>query len=120
MYQVIYSSVVIWCAILTWLFMKRSLSIMQWIAIFGTSTGLAISSMGNFSSSAQVDEQSAAKTTLLMFGTLMTLGGTFFYCKFDKIICDFLLLLIIHIKHSLRICLFRLHHEPTKASTITC
>lgn len=81
MYQVIYSSVVIWCAILTWLFMKRTLSTMQWIAIFGTSTGLAISSMGNFSSSAEVDAQSAAKTTILMFGTLMTLGGTFFYCK---------------------------------------
>ncbi|KAL0135958.1 hypothetical protein V8B55DRAFT_1551875 [Mucor lusitanicus] len=80
MYQVIYSSVVIWCAILTWLFMKRTLSTMQWIAIFGTSAGLAISSMGNFSSSsAEVDAQSAAKTTILMFGTLMTLGGTFFY-----------------------------------------
>ncbi|KAK4509276.1 uncharacterized protein ATC70_007626 [Mucor velutinosus] len=79
MYQVIYSSVVIWCALLTWLFMKRTLSTMQWIAIFGTSAGLAISSMDNFTSSAEVDAQSAAKTTILMFGTLMTLGGTFFY-----------------------------------------
>ncbi|KAI8643236.1 hypothetical protein BD408DRAFT_415182 [Parasitella parasitica] len=79
MYQVIYSSVVIWCAILTWLLMKRRLTTMQWIAIFGTSTGLAISSMGNFSSLEDVDEQSVAKTTTLMFGTLMTLGGTFFY-----------------------------------------
>lgn len=49
MYQVIYSSVVIWCAILTFLFMGRTLSRMQWIAIFGVSAGLAISSLGNFS-----------------------------------------------------------------------
>ncbi|CEP11553.1 hypothetical protein [Parasitella parasitica] len=92
MYQVIYSSVVIWCAILTWLFMNRRLSPMQWIAIFGTSAGLAISSMGNFSSTEDVDEQSVAKTATLMFGTLMTLGGTFFYCilytlpRFDQMI----------------------------------
>lgn len=50
MYQVIYSSVVIWCAMLTFLFMGRTLSRMQWIAIFGVSAGLAISSIGNFSS----------------------------------------------------------------------
>ena len=50
MYQVIYSSVVIWCAILTFIFMGRSLSKLQWIAIFGTSAGLAVSSLGNFNS----------------------------------------------------------------------
>lgn len=49
MYQVIYSSVVIWCAILTFLFMGRKLSKLQWVAIFGVSAGLAISSMDNFS-----------------------------------------------------------------------
>lgn len=48
MYQVIYSSVVIWCAILTYFLMGRDLSKLQWIAIFGTSAGLALSSMGNF------------------------------------------------------------------------
>lgn len=81
MYQVIYSSVVIWCAILTFLFMGRKLSKLQWIAIFGTSAGLAISSLGNFSSpdKAAVTSEQAAKTALLMFGTIMTLGGTFFY-----------------------------------------
>jgi drug/metabolite transporter (DMT)-like permease len=61
MYQVIYSSVVIWCAILTFLFMNRRLSKLQWFAIFGTSAGLAISSLGNFSSSdtASVDTEEA-------------------------------------------------------------
>ncbi|KAI7901108.1 uncharacterized protein BX663DRAFT_112373 [Cokeromyces recurvatus] len=70
---VIYSSVVIWCAILNWLLMSRSLSKLQWFSIFGTSAGLAVSSMGNF----PLDHQSPV--SLLMFGTLMTLGGTFFY-----------------------------------------
>jgi drug/metabolite transporter (DMT)-like permease len=57
--------------------MKRTLSKLQWLAIFGTSAGLAISSMGNFTG----DDSNDTTTTLLMFGTLMTLGGTFFYCK---------------------------------------
>lgn len=39
----------IWCAILTFFIMGRTLSKLQWIAIFGTSAGLAISSLGNFS-----------------------------------------------------------------------
>ncbi|KAI9476454.1 MAG: hypothetical protein EXX96DRAFT_577229 [Benjaminiella poitrasii] len=78
MYQVIYSSVVIWCAILNWLLLSRSLTKMQWLAIFGTSAGLAVSSMGNFPQQSETSEE-ATKMTLLMFGTLMTLGGTFFY-----------------------------------------
>jgi drug/metabolite transporter (DMT)-like permease len=45
MYQVIYSSVVVWCAILTWLFMGRALTTMQWLAIIGTSVGLGVSSL---------------------------------------------------------------------------
>lgn len=45
MYQVIYSSVVIWCAIFTWFFMGRALSRIQWLAIIGTSLGLGISSL---------------------------------------------------------------------------
>ncbi|KAI8364003.1 hypothetical protein EDC96DRAFT_511492 [Choanephora cucurbitarum] len=72
MYQVIYSSVVIWCAILTWFLMNRTLSRVQWVAIFGTSAGLALSSFGDFS----VETETGS---LLLFGTLMTLGGTFFY-----------------------------------------
>jgi drug/metabolite transporter (DMT)-like permease len=49
MYQVIYSSVVIWCAILSYLTMGRTLTPLQWMAIVGTSIGLAISAMGNTS-----------------------------------------------------------------------
>ncbi|RUS33912.1 hypothetical protein BC938DRAFT_483289 [Jimgerdemannia flammicorona] len=47
MYQVIYSSVVIWCAILSYFFMGRKLAPTQWFAIFGTSAGLALSTLGN-------------------------------------------------------------------------
>ncbi|KAL0082685.1 hypothetical protein J3Q64DRAFT_1752680 [Phycomyces blakesleeanus] len=76
MYQVIYSSVVIWCAILAYFFMGRSLGRLQWLAILGVSAGLAICSLG---SSDNKKQASTANTTILMFGTLMTLGGTFFY-----------------------------------------
>ncbi|KAG1447781.1 hypothetical protein G6F46_004363 [Rhizopus delemar] len=64
-----------------------------WIAIFGTSTGLAISSLDSMTGSKE-----EAKTGLLMFGTLMTLGGTFFYCN-------------------LRLCLFRLHYVEANSTT---
>ncbi|KAI7868254.1 hypothetical protein BDF14DRAFT_1794505 [Spinellus fusiger] len=72
MYQVIYSSVVIWCAILSYVFMGRTLRKLQWLAIFGVSLGLAVSSLGNHGKDTQ-------GTSLLMLGTLLTLGGTFFY-----------------------------------------
>ncbi|SAL99950.1 hypothetical protein [Absidia glauca] len=75
MYQVIYSSVVIWCAILTYFLMGRTLTKLQWVAIIGTSSGLAICSLGNMGISSD-DSGSAA---ILMVGTLLTLGGTFFY-----------------------------------------
>jgi drug/metabolite transporter (DMT)-like permease len=51
MYQVIYSSVVVWCAILTFIFMKRALTKVQWVAIIGTSIGLGISSLNSFQNS---------------------------------------------------------------------
>lgn len=35
----------VWCAILTWLFMGRALAKIQWIAIIGTSVGLGVSSL---------------------------------------------------------------------------
>ncbi|KAL9537247.1 hypothetical protein MBANPS3_011950 [Mucor bainieri] len=84
MYQVIYSSVVIWCAIFTWFFMGRALSRVQWIAIIGTSIGLGISSLDSIRgsplqedafASAQVDQEDATRNVLFN-GTLMTLGGT--------------------------------------------
>lgn len=79
MYQVIYSSVVIWCAILTYFFMGRTLTRLQWMAIFGTSAGLALSSLGSFSTGD--GNEKGHNAAYLMFGTLMTMGGTFFYCK---------------------------------------
>jgi drug/metabolite transporter (DMT)-like permease len=48
MYQVIYSSVVVFSAILTWLFMGRILTMIQWAAIIGTSVGLGVSSLDSF------------------------------------------------------------------------
>ncbi|RUS13106.1 hypothetical protein BC937DRAFT_86346 [Endogone sp. FLAS-F59071] len=47
MYQVIYSSVVIWCAIFSYFFMGRRLTTAQWVAIFGTSAGLTVSTLGS-------------------------------------------------------------------------
>ncbi|GAN06959.1 conserved hypothetical protein [Mucor ambiguus] len=84
MYQVIYSSVVIWCAIFTWFFMGRALSRVQWMAIIGTSVGLGISSLDSIRgsplqedafASAQMDQEDATRNVLFN-GTLMTLGGT--------------------------------------------
>ncbi len=46
MYQVIYSSIVIWCAILTRIFLSRKLNNVQWVAIVGVTCGLAISAVG--------------------------------------------------------------------------
>ncbi|CAM0136678.1 hypothetical protein VKS41_003486 [Umbelopsis sp. WA50703] len=74
MYQVIYSSVVIWCAILSYLTMGRTLTPLQWMAIVGTSIGLAISAMGNTSPAG--DSTSAP---LLVIGMFVTLSGTFMY-----------------------------------------
>ncbi|KAG2196602.1 hypothetical protein INT46_008348 [Mucor plumbeus] len=83
MYQVIYSSVVIWCAIFTWFFMGRALSQIQWLAIIGTSIGLGISSLDSIRGSPLQTDVFATSTNqedttrnALFNGTLMTLGGT--------------------------------------------
>ncbi|KAI9499603.1 hypothetical protein BDB00DRAFT_794663 [Zychaea mexicana] len=76
MYQVIYSSVVIWCAILTYFLMGRTLSKLQWFAIFGTSAGLALSSLGSFETP---DKNSSSGAMSLTTGTLLTMVGTFGY-----------------------------------------
>ncbi|GAB5590566.1 hypothetical protein Unana1_05466 [Umbelopsis nana] len=74
MYQVIYSSVVIWCAILSYVTMGRTLTTTQWVAIVGTSIGLAISAMGN-----TAPKGDATSAPLLILGMIITLSGTFFY-----------------------------------------
>lgn len=64
MYQVIYSSIVVWCAIFTWLFMGRALSWIQWIAIIGTSVGLGISSLDSIRGSPLQTDAYAESTTI--------------------------------------------------------
>ncbi|KAF9426937.1 hypothetical protein BGZ76_002534 [Entomortierella beljakovae] len=77
MYQVIYSSIVIWCAILTRIFLGRKLNGIQWIAIFGVTLGLAVSAIGTV----QEDSPDGTVQTWLekSFGALITLGATFLY-----------------------------------------
>ncbi|KAL1934650.1 hypothetical protein VTP01DRAFT_6832 [Rhizomucor pusillus] len=77
MYQVIYSSIVIWCAILTYFFMGRTMTKLQWVAIFGSSAGLALSSFGNFG--LEEDDGDKKHAAVLMLGTILTICGTFFY-----------------------------------------
>ncbi|KAI8064201.1 hypothetical protein BC940DRAFT_306406 [Gongronella butleri] len=77
LYQIVYSSIVIWCAILSYFLMNRKLATVQWLAIFGTSAGLTVCSLSNFSSESTNAEHGT--TALMMFGTLLTVGGTFFY-----------------------------------------
>ncbi|KAL1931949.1 hypothetical protein VTP01DRAFT_9005 [Rhizomucor pusillus] len=73
MYQVIYSSVVVWCAILSYMFMGRLLAKMQWFAIFGTSMGLTLCALEN------MNQPASSSSASLTLGTAMTLCGTFFY-----------------------------------------
>ncbi|KAG2216149.1 hypothetical protein INT45_003775 [Circinella minor] len=81
MYQVIFSSVVIWCAILSYIFMKRILSVNQWIAIVGTTIGLTFCALDGVKTN-NVQEQNTIDNNNdreISFGTLMTVGGTFLY-----------------------------------------
>ncbi|KAF9109982.1 hypothetical protein BGX27_006940 [Mortierella sp. AM989] len=91
MYQVIYSSIVIWCAILTRIFLGRELNGIQWVAIFGVTLGLAISAFGTVQ-----DESPDGPTQSWLeksFGALITLGATFLYaCVYvlsDKVLATF-------------------------------
>ncbi|KAG0238601.1 hypothetical protein BGW42_004363 [Actinomortierella wolfii] len=77
LYQIIYSSIVIWCAILTRIFLSRRLRKLQWVAIFGVTIGLAISAVGK----AQDASPDGVKQSWLerSFGSLITMGATFLY-----------------------------------------
>ncbi|KAF9396276.1 hypothetical protein BGX21_009605 [Mortierella sp. AD011] len=91
MYQVIYSSIVIWCAILTRIFLGRKLNGVQWLAIFGVTLGLAISAVGTVQDeSPDGPVQSWLEKS---FGALVTLGATFLYaCVYvlsDKVLSTF-------------------------------
>ncbi|KAF9360711.1 hypothetical protein BGX34_007596 [Mortierella sp. NVP85] len=92
MYQVIYSSIVIWCAILTRIFLGRKLNNIQWLAIVGVTLGLAISAVGTVQ---DVSPDDGPVQTWLekSFGALVTLGATFLYaCVYvlsDKVLSTF-------------------------------
>ncbi|CAG8504523.1 15995_t:CDS:2, partial [Dentiscutata heterogama] len=91
MFQVIYSSVVIWCAILSFIFLGRKLLFVQSLCIFGVFIGLALSALGIYQD--QGDQHStpppatATGPTLLhsfnmsstMFGMILTSFATFGY-----------------------------------------
>ncbi|KAG0359257.1 hypothetical protein BG005_001101 [Podila minutissima] len=91
MYQVIYSSIVIWCAILTRIFLSRKLNNVQWVAIVGVTVGLAVSAVGTVQN---VSPDGAVQSWLeKSFGALITLGATFLYaCVYvlsDKVLSTF-------------------------------
>ncbi|PKY46874.1 hypothetical protein RhiirA4_461872 [Rhizophagus irregularis] len=90
MYQVIYSSVVIWCAILSFFFLGRKISFVQSISIIGVSVGLALSALGinqNKELTTPPPPSSSTGTTMphsyhmsnTMFGMLLTSFATFGY-----------------------------------------
>ena len=78
LYQVIYSSIIIFCAMLSWFFLNKPVSGMQWGAILLISAGLAVSSMGGDEpTSAEDGEQLGGSTKLL--GIAVTLISTMSY-----------------------------------------
>ncbi|KAG0202294.1 hypothetical protein BGX28_005151 [Mortierella sp. GBA30] len=92
MYQVIYSSIVIWCAILTRIFLSRKLNNVQWVAIVGVTFGLAISAIGTVQE-VSPDDGPVQSWLEKSFGALVTLGATFLYaCVYvlsDKVLSTF-------------------------------
>ncbi|CAG8510851.1 9781_t:CDS:10 [Funneliformis mosseae] len=76
MYQVIYSSVVIWCAILSFFFLGRKISLLQSASIVGVSIGLALSALGINQSTS---DPSSDHVSSMMFGMILTSFSTFGY-----------------------------------------
>ncbi|KAF9970829.1 hypothetical protein BGZ73_006388 [Actinomortierella ambigua] len=77
LYQIIYSSIVIWCAILTRIFLSRRLRKLQWVAIFGVTIGLGISAVGKAQDASPDGVQKSWIERSL--GSLITMGATFLY-----------------------------------------
>ncbi|KAG0325106.1 hypothetical protein BGZ99_001072 [Dissophora globulifera] len=93
MYQVIYSSIVIWCAILTRIFLSRKLNNIQWLAILGVTFGLAVSAVGTVEGMSSENGGPVQNWLQKSFGALVTLGATFLYaCVYvlsDKVLSTF-------------------------------
>ncbi|CAG8755445.1 5929_t:CDS:2, partial [Acaulospora morrowiae] len=89
MFQVIYSSVVVWCAVLSFLFLGRKLSLLQSLSIIGVFFGLALSALGVSQDSDHEAPPPATSTgpallhsfnmSSTMFGMLLTSIATFGY-----------------------------------------
>ncbi|RHZ46269.1 hypothetical protein Glove_627g35 [Diversispora epigaea] len=92
MFQVIYSSVVIWCAVLSFIFLGRKLSLLQSISIIGVCFGLALSALGISKGSESSDNTTpppvtstgpailhSFNMTTTMFGMILTSFATFGY-----------------------------------------
>ncbi|CAH1759555.1 915_t:CDS:2 [Entrophospora sp. SA101] len=82
--QVIYSSVVIWCAILSFFLIGRKLTFIQSISIIGVTFGLALSALGIHQSlevteSSTVVDDNKGIIFFRMFGMVLVVSGTFGY-----------------------------------------
>jgi drug/metabolite transporter (DMT)-like permease len=73
LYQITYSSLPIWAALLSLVVLKRKLSRLQWISVFAVSAGLALSVFGV---GAPTDTSNLADRTL---GVMITLASTLIY-----------------------------------------
>jgi len=75
LYQVIYSSVIVFAAIYNRIFLGRSMTIMSWAAIFTITLGLALTSVGgNITHSEEFDDEELARRTSI--GFFLTVIGT--------------------------------------------
>lgn len=90
MFQVIYSSVVIWCAVISFFFLGRKLTLVQSLSIVGVFIGLALSALGISKGSDHSTLPPTTPTgpallhfnlhmTTTMFGMILTSLATFGY-----------------------------------------
>ena len=79
-FQVVYSSVVLFTALLSRIFLGKSPQTKQWIALFLITLGLAVSALGGVSSKSTLPKDGAADTSrTTMIGMLFTLISACFY-----------------------------------------
>ncbi|CAG8561317.1 9598_t:CDS:2 [Cetraspora pellucida] len=80
-YQIIHSSIVIWCAILSFLFLGRKLSRVQTLCVIGVCIGLYLSSLGVSQNSVTIIKSpmifSSINISLTMLGLILTSFATF-------------------------------------------
>ncbi|KAI8814713.1 hypothetical protein BJ742DRAFT_784079 [Cladochytrium replicatum] len=81
LYQVIYSSVIVFTALMARVFLKRNLTIGQWIAVITITFGLSLNALGGGSSKSQTGDihSGESEEARVAFGFLITLTGTAIY-----------------------------------------